>query len=473
MTRKPVVFIPGYPASELIQRSKRRTVFPPSVGDLLDPRKHQEIVDLLVGPDDPPGDIVAGEPIRDVLGIAKQAQSLYDLLRSNRYGYTIEGGDNFRPVGWDWRQAVDERGLLDRILRTISELQQKNGGAKVVVIAHSTGCLVLRRLLETRAEAAGKIEQILVFAGPWAGNVSAIRSLVRGVQVGFWPARLTAAEVRRVIRHTQAAYDLFPPDPAKTDLTDPNGRPLGLFVLDQPGRPQAGPLVDLRWVPSGAGNDFMRRLAADADARLGRRTSDIRLPGGGPPPPITNMVGWGAGTDTTCVMSGDGDVAFESTKEGDGTAVAVSAAWLRGPSVRTMFVPVGIYPTSGIPTLHARIWDAPPVLQILDETLLDRPRGPFIDAAADSDEMIDRSKDVTLRITAADPDGRALPDAQAVLRGIAAKPLSFQQRARMDAVVPRAAIRPNVQGIFRFVAEISWGPAGDRRRREVIVILKA
>lgn len=472
MARKPVVFIPGFPASEILQRSKKRRLFPPSLEDLIDPGRRREIVDLLVGPDDPPGDIVAGEPIRDLLGIAKQAQSLYDILRSNRYGYTTEGGDNFRPVGWDWRQAVDKGGILDQVLGTITELQQKNGGAKVVVIPHSTGCLVLRRLLETRAEAAGKIEQILAFAGPWAGNVSAVRSLVRGVQVGFWPVRLTAADVRRVIRHAQAAYDLFPPDPAKTDLTGPDGRPLGLFVLDQPGRPQAGPLVDLRWVPSGAGNDFMRQRAADADARLGKRTREIQIPDGALPP-ITNMVGWGVETDTTCVMNDDGDIDFESTKEGDGTAVAASAAWLRGPSVRTMFVPVGVYPTSGIPTYHARIWDAPPVLQILDEVLLDRTRGPFIDAAADNDEMIDRRKDVTLRITAAGPDGGSLPDAQVVLRGITAKPLSFQNRARMDAVVPRAAIRPNAQGLFRFVAEISWGPADDRRRREVVVILKA
>src|SRR5262249_45433003 len=108
MARKPILFIPGFPGSELLQQSTGRTIFPPSVGDLLTHQQKKEPLDLLVGPDNPPGDIVAGEPIRDVLGIAKQAQSLYDILRSNRYGYTTEGGDNFRPVGWDWRQAVDE-----------------------------------------------------------------------------------------------------------------------------------------------------------------------------------------------------------------------------------------------------------------------------------------------------------------------------------------------------------------------------
>ena len=41
---------------------------------------------------------------------------------------------------------------------------------------------------------------------------------------------------------------------------------LNLFVLDAPGKPQAGPLVDLRWVPAGPSNNFMRQRAADAGA---------------------------------------------------------------------------------------------------------------------------------------------------------------------------------------------------------------
>jgi len=473
MARKPVVFIPGLPASELRQISKNRTFFPPSLGDLLDPEKKKRLIALLVGPDDPPGDIVAGDPIRDVLGIAKQAQSLYDILRSNRYGYTINSGDNFRPVGWDWRKAVDDAAVQERALRAIDELQQRNGGAKVVVIVHSTGSLVLRRLLEVHPEVAEKVEQIVAFGATWAGNVVAIRSLIRGVQVGFWPARLTAADVRTVNRHAQAVYDLFPPDPAKTDLTGANGRPLGLFVLDRPQRPQAGPLVDLRWTPSGSANDFIRQMAADADHRMGARTSDIRLPGGIPTPPVTNIVGWGETTDTTCVMSDGGDVQFETSKEGDGTSALTSAGWLRGPSLRTLFLPIGVYPTNGIPTVHARIWDAPPVLEPLDEVLLDVPRSPFVCAAADSDEMIDRRKDVTLRITAQEADGGALEDAQVLLRKVSVQPLRFQGRARMDAIVPRAAIRPDAQGIFRFVAEVSWGPAGARKQREMVVILKA
>ncbi|HEY0512324.1 MAG TPA: hypothetical protein VGH73_10495 [Thermoanaerobaculia bacterium] len=471
MARKPVLFIPGFPASELIQTSTDRIIFPPSIGDLLDPQRRQEIVDLLVGPDDPPGDVVAGEPIRDLLGIAKQAQSLYDILR-NRYGYTTSSGDNFRPLGWDWRQAVDQPEILDRAEQLIAELRQANGGAKVVVIAHSTGSLVFRRLLETRPAVVDGIEQAVAFGATWAGNVFAIDSLVNGFTVGIPPASLSASDVGKIVRHTQAAYDLFPPDPAKTHLVGRDGRPLGLFVLDAPGRPPAGPLVDLRWVPAGPANDFMRQRAASADARMGKRTIDIRIPGGAATPPITNVVGWGFTTETSCAMSPNGDLRIESTKEGDGTSAAASASWLQGPSARTMFVPIGVYPTNGIPTVHSRIWDAPPVLQILDEVLLDQAKGPFVCAAADNDEMIDARSDVTLRIAAMGPSGGALPGAQVGLRNITTKPISFQGQPRIDVVIPRTAIHPDNQGICRFVADVSWDQPAGREQREVVVMLR-
>lgn len=322
MIPKPVLFIPGFPASELFQRTTSRKIYPPSVGDLLDPQRSQEIVDLLVGPDNPPEDIVAGEPIAellgepfgDFLGIGKQAQSLYDILRT--YNYTTPSGDNFRPLGWDWRQAVDQPAILDRAEQLIAELRGRNGGAKVVVIVHSTGSLVFRRLLENRPAVVDGIEQVIAFGATWAGNLFAIDSLVNGFTVGIPPVSLSAADVSKVIRHTQAAYDLFPPNPAKTRLVGRDGRPLGLFVLDTPGRPAVAPLVDLRWVPAGTANDFMRQRAADADARMGARTIDIRVPGGAATPPITNVVGWGFSTETRCVMSPNGDLRIESTREG-------------------------------------------------------------------------------------------------------------------------------------------------------------
>src|SRR5437588_3001509 len=106
MALKPVVFIPGFLASELRLPATGEVIFPPPLGIFFDDAAKQRLLRLLTGPDDPPGSIVAGEPIRTVLDIAKQAQTLYDILTS-KYGYTTSGGTNFAPVGWDWPVAVD------------------------------------------------------------------------------------------------------------------------------------------------------------------------------------------------------------------------------------------------------------------------------------------------------------------------------------------------------------------------------
>lgn len=90
---------------------------------------------------------MAGEPIRGVLGIAKQAQSLYDVLRE--YGYTAADGSLLAPLGWDWRKALDDATVQADLAGAIERLAQQHG-RKVVVIIHSTGGLVLRALLEAK-----------------------------------------------------------------------------------------------------------------------------------------------------------------------------------------------------------------------------------------------------------------------------------------------------------------------------------
>jgi hypothetical protein len=84
---------------------------------------------------------------------------------------------------------------------------------------------------------------------------------------------------------------------------------LNLFI-NKSGK-QVGPLVDLSWIPSGPSKDYMRVMASDADARLGRRASESAMP------PVTNVVGWGVETDTQCVMDGDGKIEMRFTRRAD------------------------------------------------------------------------------------------------------------------------------------------------------------
>src|SRR3954468_15277180 len=119
---KPVIFIPGFPASELVD-SNGVVVFPPSPGTLLDSKRKRDFFARML---DIPGDLVAGQPIRSVLGIAKQAQSLYDIL--DRFHCPVT------PVGWDWRLGVDALPTMNAVAAAI-----RNAPQKVVVIVHSTG----------------------------------------------------------------------------------------------------------------------------------------------------------------------------------------------------------------------------------------------------------------------------------------------------------------------------------------------
>lgn len=473
MPLKPVVFVPGFPASELKQKSTQTTIFPPALADLLDADKRKALIRLLSGPDVPPGDIVAGEPIRGVLPVAKQAQSLYDLLRE--YGYSSQDGSLLAPIGWDWRKGVDDAQVQADLSGAIERLAQAHG-RPVVVIIHSTGGLVLRALLEAKPELAKSIEQILAFGIPWAGTLAAVRYLAKGEAFGLIIAGkkligLSASEVRQAMTHCQAAYDLFPPDPKKTDLHGPDGGEVGLFVDSAGG--QIGPLVATAWIPSGSSKDFMREMAAQADQRLGQRTSTIKLDGVATPP-ITNVVGWGAGTDTRCVMASDGTLDFRpETSAGDGTVAMASAGWLRGPGVRSLVLPIGLYATNFIPGIHSRIWESPPVRQAFNQVLLDAEPMPWVCGAIDGDEAIDRSVPFTVRLVAADANGNPLPGAKVTFQGIPGNPtVSFGNLLRKEIVVQRGGLTANVgSNLCRFRADISWGTGGSGQSREVPLLV--
>lgn len=476
MPRNPVVFIPGFPATELIRRSTGKRVFPPSLSVLANSEKKAALVRLLQRPDPPPGELVAGEPIRRVSAVAKQAESLYDILRS-RYGYTIDGGDNFRPVGWDWRHAIDDPAVQADIAAAIMSLHASTG-QRVIVIVHSTGGLVFRRALEMQPHLAPSIEHVMSFGVPWAGNLKAFRYLTKGESIGPFFAKLTATQTRDVMRYAQAAYDLCPPDPLKTILTDASGRPLNL-VTDPNGN-QIGPLVGTvaeSWLPDTAIDE--RARAESADLRLGTRTNQISL-AGFPVPPLTNVVGWGFQTEVRCTLDSQGIVTFNpplrgrpvgDEKDGDGTVALKSAAWITGPGVNTFFVPVGIYPTSGVPSPHPRIWDSPPVLQLFDQVLDGRPSEPFICASADHDEARDRSQDVTIRLVASDVTGNPLPNARATLRVNARRiAVDLTGRVRAQVLLKRAGLSANAAAdIFRFTIDFEWGVDG---RKEVPVLIR-
>src|SRR5450759_218768 len=171
MARKPVIFIPGFPASELNNAQSGDAIFPPPLFQLLDPAKKAA---LLAELETVPGDVEAGMPITSILGgVMQEAQTIYNIL-SGQYGYDVSfASHDFIPIGWDWRQSISSDDTVQRIVDALNFLSPAKNG-DVVAILHSTGGLVLRAFLDKKPEYAACFEQVLTFGIPWAGTLEAL-----------------------------------------------------------------------------------------------------------------------------------------------------------------------------------------------------------------------------------------------------------------------------------------------------------
>ena len=465
---RPVVFVPGLPASELFRGSAdRERVFlrlPPPVEQLLGPE------DL-----DAVDDIVAGDPLPRVkigfLDLAKFASSLYRVLDDL-------GVPHVERVGWDWRRPIwDSRSgqVLDRIAGGIERAFELGG--PVVLVAHSTGGLALRWFLESAPVSwRPKIAAVAAFGVPWVGTLDSFEALVREKGFPF----TSKADVQRMIGHSWAAFDLLPPDPART--VDAVYRRARLVV--GPARNLEGelvvssPLVERTWIDrhaaAGPLREAMERRRQAAADRLGSREPN---PSGlFAELPIASFAGWGLPTWRQAILGEDGEVELTTRidgedaglDDGDGTIPRVSAAWLRGPDVRRFHVPIGHYPKAGkLP--HARLWGNPGAVSVLAAVLDDRPVPPVAEAAMDWSDFVETSHDVvTVRCQASGSDGEVPSGARVRLR-LGSQVTSWQEidpafGGRHRLLVARDAVPPAGGEFRRLEVEIDLALGEDPKR---------
>ena len=143
MPRKPVIFIPGFPSSELHNETTGEVLFPPPLMKLLDPTKKAA---LLAELETIPGDVVAGLPIASLLGgVVQEAQSIYNILR-DQYGYDVSfASQDFIPIGWDWRQSISSDATVNSITDALDALSPQKSGN--VVSSESSGVSPPRALV--------------------------------------------------------------------------------------------------------------------------------------------------------------------------------------------------------------------------------------------------------------------------------------------------------------------------------------
>jgi lecithin:cholesterol acyltransferase len=291
---------------------------------------------------------------------------------------------------------------------------------------HSTGGLVFRAFLAARPDLVSRFEHVIAFGVPWAGSLEALHAMTVGESIGFLFAKISAQEAANIISHAQAAYDLLPSDV----IADPS------------------------WIPADSAHDSMRQLLATAHPRFPRDFNDL---------PMTNLCGWGAETWTSTTWA-------HSKDAGDGTVPLASSSWIRGSKVRSMFLPIGAYATANIPYRHVRIWDSPPVLQLLEEVLNGALRRPFLCAAADSDDYIDYDADVDVRFSATSANGNPLPSCRVAVNLDGSEfPLALNPEGRGAFTLKRIGLRHNVgNDIYRFTVVFRWAGGGPVSRAVLI-----
>lgn len=459
MPDRPLVFVPGLPASHL-RRAGGDRFFLRALADLLT-ADHTAIIELLSGPDDiTNASVVAEEPIRTGIrflhfDLLKQARTLYEILEPLGYDTATEN-DEFTPFGWDWRLPVDEPRMLLRLLERL-RLHRQATGRNAVVIVHSTGGLVLRALLLRHPEARDLIASVLAFGVPWAGTLAPLALFV--AQEGF--AFLAVEQAQQVLARSWAAFDLLPlagawpgPPPPLVVLRDSVGADVELDLL-----------AERRWLPASQAAPMTLR----ALRTLGNRADAVRrlpLPAG---VDVVNVAGFGAGTYRRAVLRPDGPAADPMARlrveplekpvdhagldDGDGTIPWRSASWLQAD--RTFHIPVGFYPARNLAAFHNTLWTNPGGREILRHVLRGDALPNFVHVALDGDDVNLFGPVIRGRLVAQDGAGAALPGVTLRLDGGAPLPFTVVDDGRLGFALATGALRRTLDGkFFRFTLAV-------------------
>jgi hypothetical protein len=324
---------------------------------------------------------------------------------------------------------------------------------------------VLRALLEAEPGLARHLHAVVAFGVPWAGTLRSATFLAG--QAGFGP--LTAAEAHEVMVRAWAAYDLLPPAPAA------NG--LGLVV--DPADHAVDLLASLAWMPADSRADATPRAERARDRHRARTVAWE----GGPPVPVWNVVGWGAATVLRAELGPAGDprvIGFPVGADdagvgadgGDGTVPRRSAAWLSGPDVRTLELPLGIYPGLASAHRHGTLWRNPGGEDVLWHVLGEEPLPVQAHAALDPSDAVAPGQDLRLRACAWDAVGQPLPDARFEVvnpltgQGLAAAPIPG---GRALLTLKRSTIPTTTDGRFRrYQVRFIWN-GGEKLTPEYLV----
>lgn len=291
--RKPIVFIPGFLGSQLWDGE---TLLWPNLRLLLSQS------DRLKLPDTRP--ITARGLVENVVvvpGLFKleQYSQLTEFLNES-LGYQV--GKDLLPFCYDWRKdlRIAAHKLKEEVTAFRASLPDPT--SKVILIAHSMGCLVTRYFLDVLG-GDQMAERVILMGGPQLGTPKIVISLLTGKVL---PRGLLGGQIRNAISTFQGAYQLLPTYPTVFDRA---GQPVDMFA-------------DSRWA-----DQPFREFVRDAHAFRNELSPTARLP-------TLCIVGYGNATVTRAVVDIDDEgrwqhIEFIESDEGDST-IPVASAILEG-----------------------------------------------------------------------------------------------------------------------------------------------
>lgn len=293
-TRKPIVFIPGFMGSQLWRGDQ--LIWPDLKLLLTKP-------EMLMLPEPEPS------TVKGLVGDVVVVPGLYKLEQYSQFtdflkeGLGYEADKDLLEFSYDWRKdlrlaAQQLKAQVDTFRQT-----QPDPNTKVILIAHSMGCLVTRYFVDVLG-GDQMAERLILMGGPHQGTPKIILALLTGK--GLLPLNLINDKIRDAVATFPGAYQLLPIYPA---VFGPDDTHIDIFT-------------DARWMP-----EPYRSHIEDARKFRSELSPKARLP-------TLCIVGYGNKTvvKANVKISADGqwqDATFIEHPDGDAT-IPVSSALLDG-----------------------------------------------------------------------------------------------------------------------------------------------
>lgn len=213
-----VLFLPGIESSRLYKDI--RGIFGTSTNMLWEPNRNADIKKLHL--DETGQSLDPSIYTSDILDSAYGLKSIYKSFIAMMDGVVADKKINqWMPFPYDWRMNAEDtvRGNTKlattsvSLINTVKALAKNSKTGKVIIVAHSNGGLVAKKLMQVleQGRESGIIERIINIAVPELGTPKAILSMLHGYDQSIAGGLIvTANNARALSQNMLSAYGLLP-----------------------------------------------------------------------------------------------------------------------------------------------------------------------------------------------------------------------------------------------------------------------